>query len=70
MPGRVEGMVAHVTGAVPGQGRIHAVRLAQDGADSMPLDSYTHLDWAAYPMPPDHLAQTSQRSKAVPVCHG
>src|SRR6266567_984636 len=33
MPGRVESKVAFVTGAGRGQGRSHAVRLAQEGAD-------------------------------------
>jgi NAD(P)-dependent dehydrogenase (short-subunit alcohol dehydrogenase family) len=33
MTGRVEGKVALVTGAVRGQGRSHAIRLAEDGAD-------------------------------------
>ena len=32
MTGRVEGKVAFVTGAARGQGRSHAVRLAQDDA--------------------------------------
>ena len=31
MPGRVEGKVAFITGAARGQGRSHAVRLAQEG---------------------------------------
>src|SRR6202044_3419619 len=33
MAGRVEGKVAFITGAARGQGRSHAVRLAQEGAD-------------------------------------
>src|SRR6478672_10663057 len=33
MTGRVEGKVAFITGAARGQGRAHAVRLAQEGAD-------------------------------------
>jgi SDR family mycofactocin-dependent oxidoreductase len=33
MTGRVEGKVAFITGAARGQGRSHAVRLAQEGAD-------------------------------------
>jgi len=31
--GRLDGKVAFVTGAARGQGRSHAVRLAQQGAD-------------------------------------
>jgi NAD(P)-dependent dehydrogenase (short-subunit alcohol dehydrogenase family) len=33
MPGRVEGKVAFITGAGRGQGRSHAIRLAEEGAD-------------------------------------
>jgi SDR family mycofactocin-dependent oxidoreductase len=38
MPGRVEGKVAFVTGAARGQGRSHAVRLAEEGADIIAID--------------------------------
>jgi SDR family mycofactocin-dependent oxidoreductase len=38
MPGRVEGKVAFVTGAGRGQGRSHAVRLAEEGADVIAVD--------------------------------
>jgi (+)-trans-carveol dehydrogenase len=38
MTGRVEGKVAFVTGAARGQGRSHAVRLAQEGADIIAID--------------------------------
>jgi (+)-trans-carveol dehydrogenase len=38
MTGRVEGKVAFVTGAALGQGRSHAVRLAQEGADIIAID--------------------------------
>jgi NAD(P)-dependent dehydrogenase (short-subunit alcohol dehydrogenase family) len=33
MAGRVAGKVAFITGAARGQGRAHAVRLAEEGAD-------------------------------------
>jgi (+)-trans-carveol dehydrogenase len=36
--GRVEGKVALITGAARGQGRSHAVRLAQEGADIIAID--------------------------------
>ena len=36
--GRVEGKVAFITGAARGQGRSHAVRLAQEGADIIAID--------------------------------
>jgi (+)-trans-carveol dehydrogenase len=38
MGGRVAGKVAFVTGAARGQGRSHAVRLAQEGADIIAVD--------------------------------
>jgi len=36
--GRVEGKVAFITGAGQGQGRAHAVRLAEEGADIIATD--------------------------------
>ena len=36
--GRVEGKVAFITGAARGQGRSHAVRLAQEGAEIIAVD--------------------------------
>ena len=36
--GRVDGKVALITGAARGQGRSHAVRLAQEGAEIIALD--------------------------------
>ena len=38
MAGRMEGKVAFITGAARGQGRSHAVRLAQEGADIIAVD--------------------------------
>ncbi|MCL2585897.1 MAG: mycofactocin-coupled SDR family oxidoreductase [Streptosporangiales bacterium] len=38
MPGRVAGKVAFITGAARGQGRSHAVRLAEEGADIIAVD--------------------------------
>ena len=36
--GRMDGKVAFVAGAARGQGRSHAVRLAQEGADIIAVD--------------------------------
>jgi NAD(P)-dependent dehydrogenase (short-subunit alcohol dehydrogenase family) len=46
--GRVEGKVAFITGAARGQGRSHAVRLAQEGADIIAVDVCHDIDTAPY----------------------
>ena len=38
MAGRLEGKVAFITGAARSQGRSHAIRLAQEGADIIAVD--------------------------------
>ncbi|GAB2480473.1 mycofactocin-coupled SDR family oxidoreductase [Jatrophihabitans fulvus] len=38
MAGRVQGKVAFITGAARGQGRSHAIRLAEEGADIIAVD--------------------------------
>ena len=48
MPGRVEGKVALVTGAARGQGRSHAIRLAEEGADIIALDLCAPIDTGPY----------------------
>ncbi|WP_258008816.1 SDR family NAD(P)-dependent oxidoreductase, partial [Rhodococcus sp. ENV425] len=48
--GRVAGKVALVTGAARGQGRSNAVRLAEEGADVVILDSCKDVDTVAYPL--------------------
>lgn len=50
MPGRLEGKVAFVSGAARGQGRSHAVRLAEEGADVIAFDVCRQLDTVPYPM--------------------
>ena len=42
--GRVDGKVAWVTGAARGQGRSHAVRLAEEGADIVAVDICAPID--------------------------
>ena len=57
--GRVEGKVAFVTGAARGQGRTHAVRLAQEGANIIAIDRCEDLDTLIYPLATeDDLAET------------
>jgi SDR family mycofactocin-dependent oxidoreductase len=59
--GRMEGKVALVTGAARGQGRAHAVRLAQEGADVIAVDICRQLDTVPYPMAtPEDLAETAR----------
>src|SRR5258705_13360954 len=43
---RLEGKVAFITGAARGQGRSHAVRLAEEGADIIAVDIAVDLDMA------------------------
>ena len=38
MAGRMDGKVVFITGAARGQGRAHAVRLAEEGADIIAVD--------------------------------
>ncbi|MDT4938089.1 MAG: hypothetical protein QOG80_1760, partial [Pseudonocardiales bacterium] len=47
--GRVQDKVAFITGAARGQGRSHAVRLAEEGADIIAVDALQ--DYAAVPYP-------------------
>ncbi|KPI20360.1 Carveol dehydrogenase [Actinobacteria bacterium OK074] len=59
MPGRVEGKVAFITGAARGQGRSHAVRLAEEGADIIAVDVCKQLDGVPFPMStPEDLDET------------
>jgi SDR family mycofactocin-dependent oxidoreductase len=51
--------VAFITGAARGQGRSHAVRLAQEGADIIAVDICKQMDVVGYPMStPEDLEQT------------
>lgn len=48
--GRLDGKVAFVTGAARGQGRSHAVRLAEEGADIIAVDICRQIDTSPIPM--------------------
>ncbi|MCV7103226.1 mycofactocin-coupled SDR family oxidoreductase [Mycobacterium palustre] len=62
--GRVEGKVAFVSGAARGQGRSHAVRLAQEGADIIAVDICGPIENLAYPhSTPEDLAETADLVK-------
>jgi (+)-trans-carveol dehydrogenase len=64
MTGRVEGKVAFITGAARGQGRSHAVRLAEEGADIIAVDICRGFDDSpAPPATPEDLAETADMVK-------
>ena len=66
MSGRVAGKVAFITGAGRGQGRSHAIRLAQEGADIIAVDLVRQVDSVPYPMStPADLAQTVKEVEAL-----
>ncbi|MDR7083217.1 SDR family mycofactocin-dependent oxidoreductase [Arthrobacter ginsengisoli] len=46
--GRLDGKVAFITGAARGQGRSHAIRLAEEGADIIAIDVMEPIDGAPY----------------------
>ena len=48
MAGRVEGKVALITGAARGQGRSHALRLAEEGANIIAVDICESIETAPY----------------------
>lgn len=59
--GRVEGKVAFVTGAARGQGRSHAVRLAEEGADIIAVDLCRQIESIQYPLAsPEDLDETAR----------
>ncbi len=59
MAEQFEGKVAFITGAARGQGRAHAVRFAEEGADIIAVDLCDQIDSVAYPMAtPEDLDET------------
>ncbi len=64
--GMLEGKVALVTGAARGQGRSHAVRMAQEGADIIAVDLCQQIDTVEYPMAtPEDLQETVKEVEAL-----
>jgi SDR family mycofactocin-dependent oxidoreductase len=64
--GKLEGKAAFITGAARGQGRSHAIRLAQEGANIIAVDLCAQIDSVAYPMAtPDDLAETVKEVEAL-----
>jgi SDR family mycofactocin-dependent oxidoreductase len=59
--GKLDGKVAFVTGAGRGQGRSHAIRLAEEGADIIAVDICAPIDTVPYPLAsPEELAVTAK----------
>ena len=57
--GRMDGKVVMITGAARGQGRSHALRLAEEGADIIAVDICDHIDSVPFSMGnADDLAET------------
>jgi (+)-trans-carveol dehydrogenase len=66
MAGRVEGKVAFITGAARGQGRSHAIRLAQEGADIIAVDLCEQVTSVPYAMAtPEDMAETVKQVEAL-----
>ncbi|TQS42629.1 mycofactocin-coupled SDR family oxidoreductase [Cryptosporangium phraense] len=64
--GRVEGKVAFITGAARGQGRSHALRLAEEGADIIAVDLCGPVRGVPYAAStPDDLAETVKLVEAL-----
>src|ERR1700712_2897100 len=66
MAGRVDGKVAFITGAARGQGRSHAVRLAEEGADIIAVDICDAVPGVGYPAATEEdLAETVRQVEAL-----
>jgi SDR family mycofactocin-dependent oxidoreductase len=64
--GRLEGKVAFITGAARGQGRAHAKRMAQEGADIVAVDICRQIESNPYPLAtPEDLAETEHAVKEL-----
>ena len=66
MSGRVAGKVAFVSGAARGQGRAHAVRLAEEGADIIAVDLCHDIDSVGYGLAGEaDLKETARQVEAL-----
>ena len=64
--GRLDGKVAFITGAARGQGRSHAIRLAEEGADIICVDICGQMPSINYPQgTAEDLAETVDAVKAL-----
>jgi SDR family mycofactocin-dependent oxidoreductase len=66
MAGRLDGKVALITGAARGQGRSHAIRLAEEGADIIAIDICADIESVNYAQGSDaDLAETVAAVEAL-----
>lgn len=64
--GKLDGKVAFITGAARGQGRSHALRLADEGADIIAVDISTQVATCPYPTATaDDLAETVRQVESL-----
>src|SRR6185312_9923488 len=64
--GLLEGKVAFITGAARGQGRSHAIRLAEEGADIIAVDICEQIPSLDYQLSsPEDLAETVRAVEAL-----
>jgi (+)-trans-carveol dehydrogenase len=64
--GRLDGKVAFITGAARGQGRSHALRMAQEGADIIAVDIVDQISTVPYAMStPEDLDETVRQVEAL-----
>ena len=75
MATQFEGKVAFITGAARGQGRSHAVRFAEEGADILALDLCEQINSVAYPLArPEDMDETvnlvEKTGRRIVAAHG
>jgi SDR family mycofactocin-dependent oxidoreductase len=71
----LDGKVAFITGAARGQGRSHAIRFAEEGANIIAMDLCDQIDSVAYPMArPEDLDETvnlvEKTGRRIVAAHG
>lgn len=64
--GKLDGKVAFITGAARGQGRSHAIKLAEEGADIIAVDICSQIASVEYDMAtPEDLDETVRLVEAL-----
>ena len=64
--GKLDGKVGFITGAARGQGRSHALKLAQEGADIIAIDLCAQVSSVGYPLATaEDLAETVEQVEAL-----